>query len=212
MKSRKEVLTVLDILRQTHEPTMLEAYGHLEPYKLVIMTLLSARAKDSTTIPVALGLFESYPTLESLAAADINDIERHIFKIGFYRAKARYVKELCNQLLERFGGVVPQTLEELTSLPGVGRKTANCVLAYAFSKPAIAVDIHVHRITNSGRLAWINTKTVEESEKALCKLLPKDRWIDINQLIVDHGQRICLPVRPKCSGCSIVKYCQFEKR
>jgi len=175
------------------------------------MTLLSARSKDATVIPIALDLFEKYPTPKDLATIDAKELEKRIFKIGFYRTKSKHVIKLSQILLDTYNGKVPSSFEKLISLPGVGRKTANCVLAYAFGVPAIAVDIHVHRITNKGRLHWVDAKTPTETEKELCKIIPKSRWIDVNQLIVDHGQRICAPIKPKCNECSIIKYCEYAK-
>jgi endonuclease III len=211
MKSQKEILKVLDILQKTHNPTMLEQFHNRSPFQLLIMTLLSARTKDATVIPIALDLFEKYPTPKELAKINQSELEKRIFKIGFFRTKAKHVIKLSQILLDTYRGKVPKTIEELISLPGVGRKTANCVLAYAFDIPAIAVDIHVYRITNKGRLHWVETNTPTETEKELCTIIPKNRWTKVNQLIVDHGQRICAPIKPKCNECSIVELCEYVK-
>lgn len=188
---------------------MLELLGQegYTPFQLLVATLLSARSKDSTTIPLAKKMFVQYPTPKDYISADPNKLEKMIYGIGFFRVKARNVKKLSMILLEKYHGQVPGTLEELTSLPGVGRKTANCILSYVFHKPAIAVDIHVHRISN--RLGWVETKTPEETEEALQNIVPKKLWSQVNKLLVDHGQRVCLPINPKCSSCSIRKYCEF---
>ncbi len=211
MTSSKEIIKVLDILKKTHDKTMLEKFHSCSPFQLLIMTLLSARTKDATVIPIALKLFKDYPGPEELSQISVGLLERKLYGVGFYRVKSKNVINLSKILLNYFNGKVPKTLDKLTSLPGVGVKTANCVLAYAFGIPAIAVDIHVHRITNSGRLAWVDTKTPEETEVKLKKLVSKERWIDVNKLIVDHGQRICAPVRPKCSECPVDKYCNFDE-
>ncbi len=207
--SAKEIVTILDILKKHKQKTMLEEYNHLPAFQLLIMTLLSARSKDSTVIPIALKLFETNPTPQKILEISENQLAEKIKKIGFHNSKAKHILQLCDQLITRFDSKVPNTLEELTSLPGVGRKTANCVLSYVFNIPAIAVDIHVFRITNKERLNWINTKTPEQSEKELMKIIPKERWNEINSLIVDHGQRICAPIKPKCHECHITRYCQY---
>lgn len=209
MVTEREICTILDILNESKRNTMLEEYKDLPAFQLLIMTLLSARTKDATVIPIALKLFETHPTPEKILELNEAELAQRIKRIGFHNAKARHILQLCHKLLEEFNGEVPNTLEELTSLPGVGRKTANCILSYVFNIPAIAVDIHVHRITNTNRLGWINTKTPEQSEKALEKIVPKERWNDINAVIVDHGQRICAPMKPKCHLCSIQKYCKY---
>src|SRR3989338_10837657 len=203
------IFSVFYLLEATHKPTMLEELGHYPVFQMLVMTLLSARAKDSTTIPIVKEMFALYPKPEDFVAMPIEQLEKMIYKIGFYHAKARHIKALSSMLLERFGGQVPNTMEELTSLPGVGRKTANCILAYTFQKPAIPVDIHVHRIAN--RLGWIKTETPEESEEALQKLIPKDQWINVNRLLVGHGQTICSPINPKCTICPVRKYCEYGK-
>ena len=115
-------------------------------------------------------------------------------------------------VINDYGGKIPQTMEALLTLPGVGRKTANCVLAYAFGIPAIAVDIHVFRIVNETRLNWMSVKNPEKTELKLMEIIPHERWLDVNKLIVDHGQRICAPIRPKCDECTITSYCEFEKK
>ena len=211
MASSKQIIKILDILKKTHDKTMLEKYHDKSPFQLLIMTLLSARTKDATVIPIALKLFEDYPGPTELSEISVSLLEKKLYGVGFYRVKSKAVIKLSGILLDKYDGEVPKTLSKLVSLPGVGLKTANCVLAYAFGIPAIAVDIHVHRITNSGRIAWVNTKTPEETEAELKKIVPKSRWIDVNKLIVDHGQRICLPLRPKCELCSVVKDCNFGK-
>jgi len=132
-----------------------------------------------------------------------------LYGIGFYKVKAKNIKKLSKQLIEEFNGIVPSTLEGMTSLPGVGRKTANCMLNYAFGKEAVAVDIHVHRISN--RLGWIKTNKPEESEIELMRVLPRELWTQVNKLLVNHGQTVCLPINPKCKECKISKYCEFRK-
>ena len=209
MVSASEIKTVFSLLEKTHPLTMLEELGHYTPFQMLVMTLLSSRTRDSTTIPLVKKLFAVYPDPEDFVKMDLKKLEKLLYGIGFYKVKAGNVKLLSKVILEKYQGKVPDTFEELTSLPGVGRKTANCVLAYTFKKPAIAVDIHVHRISN--RLGWVKTTTPEETEEALQKIIPRDLWIEVNRLLVGHGQTICLPINPKCSICPVLQYCLFGK-
>jgi len=205
-----EIIKVLSVLEKTHQPTMLEMLKDYTPFQRLVATLLSARTKDVTVIPVVKDLFQKYPGPKEILKLSDAELEKKLYRIGFYKVKTKHVKELCRILLEKFDGKVPDTLEEMTTLPGVGRKTANCMLSYVFNKPAIAVDVHVHRISN--RLGWISTKTPEESEERLMAIVPRDSWNKVNMLLVDHGQRICLPINPKCKECPVLKYCEFGKR
>lgn len=210
MPTRKEIQQVFSLLGPSHQPTMLEQLKEYTPFQLLIATLLSARTKDSTTIPIVKKLFAKYPAPKVFLDADIRELERDIYGIGFYRVKARNIQKLSKIVLDNYDGKIPTTLEELTALPGVGRKTANCILNYAFHKPAIAVDIHVHRISN--RLGWVSTDTAQETEEALQKIIPPELWGLVNMLLVDHGQRICQPRKPKCMICPIRKYCEYGRQ
>ncbi len=209
MISVKEMKTVFSLLEKGHPKTMLEELSHYTPFQMLVMTLLSSRTKDSTTIPIVKRLFAKYPKPDDFIKMDLLELEEWLYGIGFYKVKARNVKKLSKIILEKYGGKVPDTFEELTSLPGVGRKTANCILAYTFRKPAIAVDTHVHRVSN--RIGWIKTETPEETEEALKKIIPRDLWIEVNRLFVGHGQTICVPGNPKCNICPIRKYCEFGR-
>ena len=209
MVSLSKITKVFSLLEEDHPLTMLEELGHYKPFQMVIMTLLSSRTRDSTTIPIVKKMFAKYPNPEHFVKMDTQKLEEWLYGIGFYKVKAQNVKKLSKVILEKYHGKVPDSFEELTSLPGVGRKTANCVLAYTFKKPAIAVDIHVHRISN--RLGWVKTKTPDETEEALQKIVPKDSWIDVNRLFVGHGQTICLPINPKCTLCPIRNYCDYGR-
>ena len=206
----KEVQKVFSLLEKNHPLTMLEQLGHYTPFQMLVMTMLSSRTKDSTTIPIVKRLFAKYPTPEHFVKIDKKELEEQLYGIGFYKVKAKQVKELSKVVLEKYKGKVPDTFEELTSLPGVGRKTANCVLAYTFQKPAIAVDIHVYRVSN--RLGWVKTKTPEETEEALKKLIPKASWIEVNRLLVGHGQTICVSINPKCAICPILHFCEYGRK
>ncbi|RPJ71863.1 MAG: endonuclease III [Acidobacteria bacterium] len=175
-------------------------------FQVLIGTLLSARTQDATTDAASSRLFAVAPTPEKMARLTTARIERLIYPVSFYRNKAVHVKETARLLLERFDGKVPGTMEELLTLPGVGRKTANLVLILAFaSRENICVDTHVHRISN--RLGWVKTKTPEQTEQALCLVADRRWWPDINLYLVVWGQNVCRPIRPRCAACAISLYC-----
>ena len=200
--------TIFSLLQQDHQPTMLEQFRHYSAFQQLIATLASARTKDSTTIPLMVKLFQQHSTPQDFINLPLAQLEQSLYGIGFYKVKAKHIQQLSKILITRYNCKVPSTFEELTSLPGVGRKTANCILAYTFHQPAIAVDIHVHRISN--RLGWIKTSTPEETENALQKIIPKTLWSQVNELLVDHGQRVCQPRKPKCGSCKIKDYCIYS--
>lgn len=208
MVTHQEIDTVLAILTQNGTTsTMLGRLGaKYDPFKVLISTILSARAKDEVTEVLAEKLFLTYDTPEKLAATKPKDIIPIIKKIGFYNAKSKNIINASKMLLEKFDGRVPSTLEHLIELPGVGRKVANCVLVYAYKQDAIPVDIHVHRISN--RLGWVKTKAPEDTEARLMKLVPKRHWQLINDTFVMHGKTICMPVSPFCSKCPIYSHCK----
>jgi len=177
-----------------------------DPFQILISTLLSARTKDATTLAASTRLFSKAPTAEAVARLRVSQIEKLIFPVGFYRNKAVFVKDAAKQIVAKFGGVVPRTMEELVTLPGVGRKTANLVLILAFrSEENICVDIHVHRISN--RLGWVTTRTPEETERALYAAIEQRWWPVVNQFLVTWGQNVCRPVHPRCGECAIVSMC-----
>ncbi len=208
MPTHKEIDKVLSILsKQQGTTTMLGRMGEkYEPFKVLISTILSARARDEVTEVIAEKLFEKYPTAQKLANADAKEVKKIIKRIGFYNAKTKNIINSAKMLLEKFDGKVPDTMEQLIELPGVGRKVANCVLVYSFQKDAIPVDTHVHRISN--RLGWVKTKMPEDTEQALEKLVPRKHWQLINDTFVAHGKTICAPISPFCSKCPIYKYCK----
>jgi endonuclease-3 len=175
-------------------------------FQTMIATLLSAQTKDAVTHAASLRLFQRAPTPEAIAALPTETVERLIYPVSFYRNKARHLKETCRQVLDRFGGVTPSTMEELTSLPGVGRKTANLVMIVAHrSADNICVDTHVHRIAN--RFGWVETRTPEQTERALYEVAAKRWWADINLYLVTWGQQVCKPVYPRCGVCPIAGLC-----
>jgi endonuclease-3 len=175
------------------------------PFKVLIATLLSLRTRDETTAIVAPRLFAVADTPAQMAVLDEHQIAELIYPVGFYRNKARDIRAICTILITKYNGDIPATMEELLALPGVGRKTANLVLAIGHNIPAICVDIHVHRICN--RWGYLDTKTPEETEMALRRDLPESAWIDINGLLVTLGQQICHPVSPRCSQCPVADVC-----
>ena len=179
------------------------------PFSILVGTILSARTKDEATTKAVKALFSKYKNPKELAKAKIKDVEKIIKSIGFYHVKSKRIIEVAKIIDKRYKGVVPDDLDTLVQLPGVGRKTANCVLVYAFEKPAIPVDIHVHRISN--RLGLVDTKNPEETEQELMKKIQKKYWIDINDTFVMYGQNICKPISPMCDVCKIKKSCKYYK-
>ena len=178
-----------------------------DPFKILIGTILSARSRDENTTRVVNKLFTQFKTPHDLASADIDEVKKIIHSIGFYNIKAARIKQVAETIVSRFGGQVPSDIDSLLELPGVGRKTANCVLIYAFDKPAIPVDVHVHRISN--RLGLVSTKTPEQTEVELSRLVDRRLWTKINNTFVMYGQNICLPLRPNCKACDLKKECQY---
>ena len=179
------------------------------PFSILIGTILSARTKDETTTKAVKALFLKYKNPEDLANAKIKDVEKIIRSIGFFHVKSKRIVEVAKIIHQKYKDKVPEDLDTLVQLPGVGRKTANCVLVYAFEKPAIPVDIHVHRISN--RLGLVDTKNPEDTEQELMKKIDKKYWIDINDTFVMYGQNICKPISPMCGVCKITKSCKYYK-
>ncbi|MDE1862604.1 MAG: endonuclease III [Thaumarchaeota archaeon] len=179
------------------------------PLSILIGTILSARTRDESTSAVVRDLFSRYKSAHDLARARVPDVEKIIKRTGFYRVKARRIIEVARIIDTAYSGKVPSTLEDLLKLPGVGRKTANCVLVYAFDKPAIPVDTHVHRISN--RIGLVKTKTPEETEAELMKTVPRKHWLRINDTFVMYGQNICKPVSPMCPVCRVRRCCSYFK-
>lgn len=179
-------------------------------FSILIGTILSARTKDENTAKVVARLFEHYKNPKELASARIRDVEKIIHSIGFYHVKARRIIDVAKIIYKKHGGRVPKKFDTLLDLPGVGRKTANCVLVYAFGEPAIPVDIHVHRISN--RLGLVETKTPEDTEFALMDIISKKYWLEINDTFVMYGQNICKPISPMCDVCQIRQGCKYYKQ
>src|SRR5688572_22481265 len=178
-----------------------------DPFQILISTLLSARTQDATTLAASTRLFAKASTPAAVAKLRVTQIEKLIYPVSFYRNKAVFVRDTAKTIVEKFGGRVPSTLEEMITLPGVGRKTANLVMILAFKSDAnICVDIHVHRIAN--RLGWVRTRTPEETEQALYRTIDRQWWPVINLYLVTWGQNMCRPVYPRCHDCPIARMCQ----
>ena len=177
-----------------------------DPFRVLVATMLSAQTRDPVTHAASTRLFRAARTPRAMLALPTSRIERLIYPVSFYRNKARHVKETCRQLVARFKGRVPATMDELLTLPGVGRKTANLVLILSHaSRDNICVDTHVHRIAN--RLGWVRTTTPEATEMALYKVFPRRWWADINLYLVTWGQNVCRPVYPRCRACVVSASC-----
>lgn len=177
-----------------------------DPYIVLICCILSLRTNDKTTYPAAMRMLKLGKTPNEIMNLDVDTLCRAIYPVGFYRNKAEQIIELSREIVEKYNGIVPDEIDELTKFRGVGRKTANLVLTKGFNKPAICVDVHVHRISN--RLGYVKTKTPEETEFALRDKLPEKYWIDFNTLLVTHGQNICKPRMPLCEKCSVQNFCK----
>ncbi len=202
----KIVETLKAALKKYGDPVVTKvAKEKRSPYRVLISTLLSLRTKDETTLKASERLFKVADTPEKMLKLSKEQIEKLIYPVGFYHRKAEQILKISKILIEKYDGKVPDDLDELLKLPGVGRKTANLVLNEGFGKLGICVDTHVHRISN--RLGLVKTKTPEQTEFALRKILPKKYWIIFNTLLVTLGQNICTPISPKCSICPIEQYC-----
>jgi len=208
----KNVLPVMRALARAIDGLELPAVEKIsesqeeDPFQVLIATLLSARTQDATTLAASTRLFKIARTPRTMSRLTVGRIERLIYPVSFYRHKARHVKDTCRLLVERFNGRVPATMEELLTLPGVGRKTANLVLILAYrSGKNICVDTHVHRISN--RLGWVSTRTPSETEQALYRATAARWWPYINLYLVTWGQNVCRPTYPRCDECVLSSHC-----
>lgn len=200
-----EIVNILKNAKQPKSDFVVLMDNFKNPYLVLIACILSLRTNDKTTYPATLRMLELAKTPKDMKQVKIEDLAQVIYPVGFYENKAKQIIELSKTIDEELNGKVPDEIDELVKFKGVGRKTANLVLSLGFNKPAICVDVHVHRIFN--RLGYIKTKTPEETEFALRKKLPEKYWIDINTLLVTHGQNVCKPIKPKCAECPISAYC-----
>lgn len=203
---------VLKILRREVKKWKVPAVGVVadgavdRPFETLVSTVLSLRTKDAVTESASRRLLAQAPTPEAISTLTSHEIEALIYPVGFYRTKARHLHTICRIILEKHGGKVPRTLEELLELPGVGRKTANLVVTVGYGDYGICVDTHVHRISNLW--GYVSTKTPEESEFALRQKLPRKHWKTFNDILVTFGQNLCVPVSPWCSRCPVAVYCE----
>jgi endonuclease-3 len=195
------------IIEKLEEIYTLRIFEDSDPFRVLIRTILSQRTRDENTDAASALLFSKFSTPKAIAFAPVEEVELLIKKSGFYHVKARRVKEVSRIIHEDYNDTVPDNLKELLSLPGVGRKTANCVLVYGFHEDAIPVDVHVHRISN--RIGFVNTKNPDETELELMKLVPKRYWLPLNDLFVQFGQTICRPIGPKHEICPIAELCDY---
>lgn len=194
------------IVEKLNEVFDVRVFEDKDPYRVLVRTILSQRTRDENTDQATNNLFSKYKDIYEVADAPTEDVEELIRCSGFYRVKAGRIKEVSRILIDQYGGEVPNNMKELLELPGVGRKTANCVLVYAFEEPAIPVDTHVHRISN--RLGLVNTKDPEDTEKELDNFVPEDIKILLNDLMVQFGQNICKPISPQCEICPLDELCE----
>lgn len=205
--SIREVIRILrDEVKNLEEPSVtLVGKKWKSPFLVLVSCILSLRTKDQTTLPASLRLFKLADNPEAMLKLSVGEIERAIYPVGFYKTKARSILSICQSLIEKYQGRVPNDIDELLTLQGVGRKTANLTMTEGFQIPAICVDVHVHRISN--RLGYLTTENPEETEWALRKHLPQEFWIEYNALLVMWGQNICKPISPFCSKCAVRPYC-----
>ena len=208
MSKKVNIDKIVETLKKAKQPQsdfvkLMDSFN--DPYLVLIACILSLRTNDRTTYPATLRMLELGKTPADFAKLDVKTLEKAIYPVGFYANKAKQIVELSKELVEKYDSKVPDEIEDLVKFNGVGRKTANLVLSEGFKKPAICVDVHVHRISN--RLGYVKTKTPEETEFELRKKLPKKYWIDINSLLVTHGQNVCKPINPKCDMCPISEFC-----
>lgn len=203
-----KIVTTLEKAKQPQSEFVKLMDSFKDPYLVLIACILSLRTNDKTTYPATLRMLKLAKTPQEMAKVKVEDLERAIYPVGFYKNKAGQIIELSKVLVEKYESKVPCDIDELCKFRGVGRKTANLVLSEGFNTPAICVDVHVHRIFN--RIGYLKTKTPEETEFALREKLPKKYWIPINSLLVTHGQNICKPIKPLCSNCPVEKYCRKQ--
>ncbi|MBI2548501.1 endonuclease III [Candidatus Woesearchaeota archaeon] len=199
------ITKILTILKKHYTTDWFGVAHHKDPFKVLIACIMSLRTRDEVTYPRAAALFQLAETPTKMLKLLEETIAQTIYPVGFYRTKAKTILGICQKLMNEYQGKVPDTIEELLTFHGVGRKTANIVITFGYGKDGIAVDTHVHRITN--RLGWVNTRTPHETEFALRTCVPREQWQNINELMVRHGQSICKPLSPLCSKCMIRVYC-----
>jgi len=192
-------------IKKFNVPIVSEVAADRDPYKVLISCILSLRTKDEVTKKASLKLFEHANTAKKMIQMDETEIQKLIYPVGFYKTKAKRIIEMSHKILDEYGGIVPDTIDELLKLNGVGRKTAKIVVTLGYAKLGVCVDTHVHRISN--RWGYVKTKNPIQTEFALREKLPQEHWIEYNDILVTYGQNVCAPISPKCSICLIEKYC-----
>ncbi|MEJ5244759.1 MAG: endonuclease III [Bacteroidota bacterium] len=197
---------ILDILSNEY-PNVKIQLNFSNPFELLIATILSAQCTDERVNKVTPPLFEKYKKPEDYVNVPIEKLEKEIFSTGYYKAKAKHIKEMSEMILKQYNGEVPSQLEELIKLPGVGRKTANVVLGHCYNVPAIVVDTHVIKISN--RLGFVSTKNAEIIERKLMELIPKEKWVIFTHYFISHGRKVCMARNPKCNECVISQHCKY---
>lgn len=203
------IVKIVELLKESDSPQsefVQYTEKHPDPFIVLVSCILSLRTKDETTYPATLRMLKLGKVPKDFLKVSQEDLEKAIYPVGFYKNKAKQILEIAKILVKKYDSKVPDSIDELVKFKGVGRKTANLTLAKGHKIPAICVDVHVHRICN--RLGYVNTKEPDITETVLREILPKEYWLDFNTLLVTHGQNICKPISPKCSQCSISKYCQ----
>ena len=204
---KRDIHAAIRILKKEVARWRVPAVGHYTqtPFTVLISCILSLRTQDKTTDAASRRLFKLARTPKTMVKLPLTDVEKTIYPVGFYKNKAVNILKICDRLLSQYEGQVPDDIDELLKLPGVGRKTANLVVTLGYNKPGICVDTHVHRITN--RWGYVQTRTPEQTEMALREKLPPEYWMIINDLLVSFGQNLCKPISPFCSQCKIKRYC-----
>ncbi len=203
---RKRMANIIAILEKEY-PNAHTVLKYNTPFELLVATVLSAQCTDDRVNKVTEKLFKKYITIDDYLKVPQEELEQDIYSTGFYKSKASKIRESARILLEQYNGEMPNTMEELTKLPGVGRKTANVLLANLFNTPGIVVDTHVIRLSN--RLGFVDTDNPEKIEYELNEIVPKDKWINFTYIIIEHGRKICTARSPKCNVCSISQYCKY---
>lgn len=209
-KKRSKAIRSLKLIKASLSSTT--ALAHIseqsnDPFKILISTILSARTRDPVTEEASARLYAKFPDVYSLSKASEDEVAKLVKPVSFYQVKAPRIIKVAKIIAEKYQGKVPRSMEELLELPGVGRKTANCVLVYGFREPAIPVDVHVHRVSN--RIGFVKTKNPEDTERALAEIYPKKYWLDVNESFVAFGQTICKPVVPRCFVCKLRTICDY---
>lgn len=212
MKSLKNIDEIIYRIKNANLPQtefvkLMEEFK--DPFKVLICCILSLRTNDKTTYPCSLRMLELGQTPKDFLNINVEDLAKAIYPVGFYKNKAQQILDISKEIVDKHNNKVPNSIEELIKFKGVGRKTANLVMAKGFQEPAICVDVHVHRISN--RIGWVKTKTPDETEIELRRLLPKKHWLDINTILVTFGQNLCKPQKPMCPNCPIKEFCQNYK-